>query len=91
MNMYKLALDYQIDHIINNYKFNGCVKYDYVRSEIRVRTWDLCYLLRKELNIDINPETPFETDWKTAYKAWKIFEKDFTLVGTYGDKYLNEW
>ena len=86
-----MTLDYQIHHILNNYMFNGCAKYDYVRSEIWVRNWDLCYLLRKELDIDINPETPFETDWKTANKAWKILEKDFTLVGTYGDKYLNEW
>ena len=86
-----MKLDYQIFHILNNYKVGGCAKYDYVKSEIWVRTWDLCYLLRKELDINIDPETPFETTWQTALKAWKILEKKPALIGTYGDRYLNDW
>ena len=86
-----MKLDYQIFNIINNYHDeNGCAKYDYVRSEIWVNTWDLCCLLREELNIKINPETRFKTCWIVAHKAWEIL-KGRDLIGTYGDEYLNKW
>lgn len=69
---------------------NGA-KYDYVGSEIWVRNWDLAYLLRKELDIDISPETPHGVSHEDAIKAWKILKDNALLIGTYGDKFLNEW
>lgn len=87
-----MKLDYQILHILNNYKdHDGVSKYDYIKSTIWLRTWDLCYLLRNELNINIDPEVPFETTYEIALKAWKILEKEYSLIGIYGDKFLNNW
>ena len=87
-----MQLDYQIHHVLNNYRTNDGVKYDYVRSEIWVRTWDLAYLLRDKLNININPEETYvAATWQVALNAWKILCDNPLLIGTYGDKFLNEW
>ena len=90
-----MELDYQITHILNNYKINGLAQYDWVKSEIWVKDWDICYLLRRELGINIDPKTPFECTWRTAWKAWKILEGRSVcgrcLMGTYGEKFLNDW
>ena len=90
-----MQLDYQINHVLNNYKDDdGCCHYDYVESEIWVKSQDLCYLLRNELDINITPQTVFKTTWEIAHEAWRILtEKQFMpgLIGTYGNKFLNEW
>ena len=89
-----MQLDYQISNVLNNYKDDdGCCHYDYVESEIWIRNWDLCYLLREELGININPQKVFKTTWEIAHKAWKILTRENLcyLVGTYGDKFLTEW
>ena len=82
-------LDYQIFHILDNYKIDGFTRYDYVRSEIWVRTTELCRLLNEELKIDINPNTQFETDREIAWRAWLLL-KERGLTGTYGTEYLNK-
>ena len=86
-----LQLDYQINHVFNNYRDeDGMCHYDYVESEIMTWSLDICKLLKEKMDIDITPKVIFKTSRTVADKAWKILDK-LSLHGIYGDKFLNKW
>ena len=86
-----MKLDYQIHHVIDNKYVNGRTKYDYVKSEVWLRTQELCDIINEEFGLDAVPETWYTITKNTAIEMWKFLRENKNLCGTYGDNFLNNW
>lgn len=86
-----MKLDYQIQHVYNNYMDSGCAKYDYIKSTIWVRTQNLCKLLKDKFKISVDPGVYADITYEIAIDIWRFLQKDYSLIGTYGDDFLNNW
>lgn len=86
-----MRLDFQIHHVIDNKHVNGRTKYDYVKSEVWLRTQELCDIINEEFGLDAVPETWYTITKDTAIEMWKLLRENKNLCGTYGDNFLNSW
>ena len=86
-----MKLDYQLSYIINNYKHDGMVTYDYVKSVIWFSKPELCDEVGKFLHMDIPIETEVTVTNDELLSVWNLLRGRKNLIGTYGDKFLNDW
>ena len=86
-----MKLDYQLTYLINNHKVNGVFKYDCVGYTIWFSKQELCDEISKFLDIDIPLETEVNVTKEQLQSVWKLLDGRKSLIGTYGDEYLNDW
>lgn len=86
-----MKLDYQLTHLINNYKVNGSAKYQYVGSTVWFSKQELCNEVSNYLGIDTPIETEVSVTKEQMENIYKLLTQKKNLIGTYGDDFLNEW
>ena len=86
-----MKLDYQLTHLINNYKVNRSAKYWYVGSTIWFSKQELCDEVGNYLGVNIPIETKISVTKKQMENIYKLFIRNKNFVGTYGNDFLNEW
>ena len=87
-----MRLDYDLSNVIDNYKGeDGFSHYDYVRSEIWLSKQELCDEVSKFLGVDIPIETNVIVTMEQMESVHKLLFEKKTLIGVYGDEFLNEW
>ena len=86
-----MKLDYALTHHINNYKVDGCAKYDYVYSTIWFSKQELCDEVGKFLNMYIPREAKVSVSREQMESVWRLLDGRNDLTGMYGDDFLNDW
>ena len=86
-----MKLDYCLTNLINNRYINGVAKYDYDSSTVWFSKQELCDEVSKFLDIDIPLETEVNVTKEQLQSVWRLLDGRKNLIGTYGDKFLNDW
>lgn len=85
-------MDYILTHQINNYKTDGSAKYDYVGSTIWFSKQELCDEVSEFLGIDIPLETKVNVTKEQMENVHTLLlDGKRSLIGMYGDDFLNDW
>ena len=85
-------MDYILTHQINNYRIDGSAKYDYVGSTIWFSKQELCDEVSEFLGIDIPIETKVDVTREQMESVHKLLlDGKRSLIGMYGDDFLNDW
>lgn len=87
-----MKMDYILTHQINNYKTDGSAKYDYVGSTIWFSKQELCDEVSELLGIDIPLETKVNVTREQMESVHTLLsDGKRSLIGMYGDDFLNDW
>lgn len=87
-----MKMDYILTHQINNYKTDGSAKYDYVGSTIWFSKQELCDEVSEFLGIDIPLETKVDVTREQMESVHTLLsDGKRSLIGMYGDDFLNDW
>lgn len=86
-------MDYILTHLINNYKNeDGSSKYDYVGSTIWFSKQELCDEVSEFMGIDIPLETKVNVTKEQMESVHTLLlDGKRSLIGMYGDDFLNDW